>query len=78
MLREKIPLRVLVTSGEQFLQPQMLEVVGKVMKEVADPWIITVAVNDLASEMLFVMPQLVLNIGQLGIELVLLFPRSSP
>ena len=49
----------------------MLKIVREIMKEVADPWIITVAINSFALKMFLVMPQLVFDIGQLGIELII-------
>ena len=42
------------------------------MKEVADPWVVTVAENRLSFEMFPVMPQFVLDIGKLGVKLIFL------
>lgn len=50
----------------------ILEVVREVVKEVADLRIVAVAQDGLALEVLGVMPQLLLDVGELGVKLVLL------
>ena len=42
------------------------------MEEIADTWIVTIAENSLAFEMMLVMAQFSLNVAELRIELVFL------
>lgn len=42
------------------------------MEEIADTWVVAIAVNGFALEVLFVVPQLFFNIGEFGVELVVL------
>jgi len=52
---EQVTTLILVADGDQLLEAQLLEVVREIVKEVANPRIVAVAVNHLALEMLFVM-----------------------
>ena len=61
-----------VAGSDELSQPQLLEVVGEVVKEVADTGIVAVAVDDLALELRLVVPQLTLDVSKLRVELVLL------
>ena len=49
---------------------------GEVVKELGDARVVTVAIDDPASEMPPVMPQLPLNIRQLGVKLITLASGS--
>ena len=71
-LREKIDILALVARRDKTLKLEFLEVVGEVLEEVAPARIVAVAEHDLALEMFLVVPQLVLDVHELRIELVLL------
>ena len=63
---------VLVAGGNEFLKPQLLEVVREVMEEITHSRIVAVTVDYLSLKVLFVVLQLPLNVRELGIKLVLL------
>src|SRR5674476_64830 len=69
---EQIGIAILVAGGDQPFQRQLLEVVRKVVKEIADLGIVAVAQDGLALEMRRVMPQLLLDVRKLSVKLVLL------
>lgn len=71
VLAEQIGVAILVAGCDQLFQLQLLEVVREVVKEVADLGIVAVAQDGLVLEMLRVMPQLLLNVGELGVKLIL-------
>ena len=48
----------------------MLEIVRKIMEEIADARVVAVAINSFVFEMVFVVPQLVFDVGKLGVELI--------
>ena len=78
MITEQVGVGILVARSSQLFQLQFLEVVREVVEEMADLWIVTIAENGLALEMLRVMPQLLLDIRKLGVILVLLGgPRAA-
>lgn len=72
MLAEKIGVLVLVAGGDEFLESQRVVLVGEVVEELADLGIIAVAQDGLALEVLGVVLELLLDVGKLGVELVLL------
>ena len=72
VLAEQIGVAILVAGGDQLFQFQLLEVVREVVEEIADLGVIAVAKDALFREMLRVMPQLLLDVGKLGVKLVLL------
>jgi hypothetical protein len=72
VLANEICVLALVASGDELPESQLLEVVGEVMEEVAHAGVVAVAIDDLALEVLFVVPQFLLDIRQLRLELVLL------
>ena len=72
VLAEQVAVLVLVASGNQFLQAQLLEVVTEIMEEVAHTRVVAVAEHRLPLEMRLVMLQFVLNINELGIKFILL------
>src|SRR5689334_19424763 len=77
-LAEQVPLLALVTGGDELLQSKPFEVVAEVVEEVRNARIIRVAVDDLAPEVLPVVPELTLDVGESRVELVLLgFPRVT-
>ena len=69
---EKVRLAILVAHAHQLLQAIHRELAEEVKEEVACIRIVAVAENRLAVEMLFVVPHLLFDIGELCIELVLL------
>ena len=69
---EQIHILILVAGCDKFLKSEKLKVVGEIMKEVADSRVITVAKDCLALEMFPVMPQLILDVRKLGVELIFL------
>lgn len=77
VLAEQIGVAILVAGGDQLFQLQLLEVVGEVVKEIANLGIIAVAQDSLVLEMLDVMPQLLLDVGKLGVKLVLLVALAA-
>jgi hypothetical protein len=48
----------------------MLKIIGKIMKKITDSGVVTITINDFIFKMVFVVPQLVFNIRELGIKLV--------
>ena len=62
---------ILITRRDEFLESEILEIVREIMKEIAYTRIVAVAQNDLSLEMIFVMPQLALDVLKLRVELVL-------
>ena len=71
-LREQIDILILVAGSYQFLQAEVLEVVGKVREEIADARVVAVAQHGLAAKVLAVVPQLIVDVLQLSIKLILL------
>ena len=71
---EQVAVLVLVARGDELLQAQAVEVVREVMKEVGDAGIVAIAVHTLVTEVSGVVAQLVLDVGKLGVELVVLLP----
>ena len=71
-LREQIDILILVAGSYQFLQAEVLKVVGKVREEIADARVVAVAQHGLAAKVLAVVPQLIVDVLQLSIELILL------
>lgn len=69
---EEVGILVLVASGDETFQAQLLEAVGKVVEEVADTGIVAVAEDSLPPEVITVVTKLILDVGQLGVELVFL------
>jgi hypothetical protein len=62
ILTEEINMLVFVTSGDQLLELQFLEIVGEVMKEITHSWVVAIAIDDFALKMLTVMLEFPLNI----------------
>jgi hypothetical protein len=77
VLAEQIGITIPVTGRDELFQPELLEVVREVVEEIAYLWIVAVAQDGLALEMFRVMPQLLLDVGKLGVELILLRRRSG-
>ena len=71
-MAEQVPVLALVTSSDELPKPKLFEVVGEVLEEVADPRIVAVAVDDLVLEVLSIVLQFSLDVGQLRVELILL------
>lgn len=69
---EQVHILILVAGGDQLLESKFLEVVRKVVEEIADAGVIAIAIDDFTLEMRLVVFQFPLDIGELGIELVLL------
>ena len=67
---EQVAALVLVARGDELLQSQVVEVVREVMKEVGDAGIVAIAVHNLVTEVSGVVAELVLDVGTLGVELV--------
>jgi len=67
---EEIHVLIFVAGGDEFFQPQILEAVAEIMKEVGNSGIIAVAENGFAFKVVAVMFQFVFYISKLGIELV--------
>ncbi|WP_240520536.1 hypothetical protein, partial [Glutamicibacter sp. BW77] len=63
ILAEQIRLLALITSGYEFFELQLLEVVAEVMEEIADPWIIAVEIDNFPFEVLLIVAHLVLNVA---------------
>ncbi len=61
-----------VAGGDELLQDEGVEVGGEVLEEVALEGVVAVAEDDLALEAVLVMLELVGDVGELGVELVLL------
>ena len=60
----------LISCRYQFLQVQLIEVSLKILNKIGLHWIVAVAVDDLAPEVVAVMPELVLDVGKLREKLV--------
>lgn len=69
---EEVGVLVLVASGDEAFQAQLLEAVGKVVEEVADARVVAVAEDGLPPEVFTVMTEFVLDVGQLSVEFVFL------
>ena len=69
---EEVGVLVLVASGDEAFQAQLLEAVGKVAEEVAGARVVAVAEDGLPSEVFTVMTEFVLDVGQLSVEFVFL------
>src|SRR5262249_1626651 len=72
VLAEQVAVLVLVARRDELLEAELLEVVRKVVEEVADPWIVAVAVHLLPLEVRRVVLELLLDVGELRVELVFL------
>ena len=72
MLAEEVGVAVLVARGDEFLEPEVVELARKVVKEVADLGVIAVAQDSLVLEVLGVVLEFLLDVGKLGVELILL------
>ena len=71
-LSEQIDVLALVAGGDDALQAEDLKAVREVLEEVAAARIVAVAENCLAPELVAVVPHLVLDVGELGVVLVVL------
>ena len=69
-LAEQVPLLTPIACGDQLLEADSFEVVAEIVKEVRDPRVVSVAVDDLAFEVVSVMPEFALDVGELRIELI--------
>ena len=68
----------LVAGGDELLQPELLEVVREVVEEVADARVVTVAVDDLALEVLLCSASARARCRRLRVELIFLgHPRTD-
>ena len=74
---EHVAVPVPVARGDELLQAQALEVVREEVEEVGDAGIVAVAVHDFAPEVSGVVAQLILDVGELRVELVVPLPRGS-
>lgn len=72
MLAEKIGVLVFVAGGDQLFKLQFLEVVREVVKELADLGVVAVTQDGFVFEVFRVVPHLLLDVGELGIKLILL------
>ena len=72
VLTEEVHVLVLVAGGDQLPETEFFEIVRKVVEEVAHAGVVAIAVDDLALEMVLIVLQFPLDVGELGIELVLL------
>ena len=61
-----------VTGGDQFLQPEEVEVQGEILEEVALVGVVAVAENGLTAEVGDVVTQFGFDVGELGVEYVFL------
>jgi hypothetical protein len=75
---EQVHLLILVTSGNEFLEPELLKVEREVVKEVADSRVVAVQIHNLVSKVFAVMLQLTFDVGELGVELVLFCGAGIP
>ena len=72
VLAEEVGRVVLVAGGYELFQAEVLEVIGKIVKEeVAYARVVAVAEDRFAFEMFRVVLEFVFNIGELRVELVL-------
>ena len=60
-----------IAGRDQFLQAELFKVGRKVAEEVTGSWVVTVAVDDFALEVVCVVLQFDLNVIERGVELVL-------
>ena len=72
LLREQIDVLALVAGGDDALQAEDLKAAREVLEEVATARVVAVAENCLAPELVAVVPHLVLDVGELGVVLVVL------
>lgn len=63
-----------VAGGDELLQAKMVEVHGEELEEVGLVGVVAVAEHHLAAELVPVVPELGLDVDQLGVELVVLGP----
>ena len=71
-LREQIDVLALVAGGDDALQAEDFKAAREVLEEVAAARVVAVAENCLAPELVAVVPHLVLDVGELGVVLVVL------
>ena len=69
---EEVYVLVLVASGNKFFQSKELKVVSEISEEIAHARVVAITQHGLAAEVLAVMPQLVVDVFQLRVELVFL------
>ena len=69
---EQVGTVVFVAGGDNAFQPQRIEFEGKILEEIADARVVAVAENGFPSEKRIVMAQFFFDVGQLGVELVVL------
>ena len=55
---------------DQLLQAKVIEVHGEVLEEVGLVWVVAVAQHDLGTQLVTVVTQFLLDVRQLGVELV--------
>ena len=70
ILAEKVTVLVLVASGNQLFQSQLLKVVAEIMEKIAYTRVIAITEYRFAFKMCFVMSQFVLYINKLCVKLV--------
>ena len=71
-LSEQIDVLALVAGGDDALQAEDFEAAREVLEEVAAARVVAVAEDGLAPELVAVVPHLVLDVGELGVVLVVL------
>ncbi len=72
LLREQIDVLALVAGGDDALQAEDFKAAREVLEEVAAARIVAVAEDGHAPELVAVVPHLVLDVGELGVVLVVL------
>ena len=72
LLREQIDVLALVAGGDDALQAEDFKAAREVLEEVAAARVVAVAEDGLAPELVAVVPHLVLDVGELGVVLVVL------
>ena len=72
LLREQIDVLALVAGGDDTLQSEDFKAAREVLEEVAAARVIAVAEDGLAPKLVAVVPHLVLDVGELGVVLVVL------
>ena len=72
VLAEQVRLVVLVAGGEQLPEMKHLKIVQEILEKVAYTRVVAVAQDGFVLEVSLVVDELVLDVGKLGIELVLL------
>ena len=50
----------------------MFKIIGEIMKKIANPWVVAIAIDYFIFKMVFVVPQFIFYIRELGIKLVFL------